>query len=264
MDTLFFMSTLSDLSDLTSAPDSDSESSESATSDIQVDNDDASDSSNSTVYIAWSSSPRQHPSTPVHHTVALPSDDDGDFLDASSPVKGPSPLKQTKRRKKGAIRRWANHRDTAPNRNEKLQNAIKHLESEGLTVGDLTEYIFNPLGVADKNLRWKHFFMKPGRGSQLLTWWVSPYSCQSGRKEVEEFAISFVEEKVAAEATRDDVLRNEQVSKTSVTGFSFEALYEKLENTSAKMITRVISAIATSKRQIKKGISVARLRTKKI
>ncbi|KAF9044014.1 hypothetical protein BJ165DRAFT_1347648 [Panaeolus papilionaceus] len=272
------MSYLSELSDLSSVPSSDSDSEGpgcSCSSDTDCNcsciSGSDSDTSDSTVYIQWSSSPRQLTSTPVQNAVPLP---DSESFDASSPVKGPSPLKAEKRRKKGARRRWANHRATkalitvpASDRNKRLQHAIEHLESEGLTVGDLTEYIFNPQSVAGNTLRWKHFFIKPGRGSQLLTWWVSPHACPSGRKEVEEFAISFVEEKVAGEATkmtREGTLRHEHVSKDSVTGFSFDKLFEQLQNTSAKIITRVILAITASKKQIKKGISVSRLRTKKI
>jgi hypothetical protein len=216
----------------------------------------------------WLSPPHTPPRRRANSLPPLSSEPD---FHPSSPIKGDRSQKNQIRRRKSQKKRL----ETLTKKNKEKANEATQREAElaervgmslqalaqnGLTLGGLCEYIFDPTNGMRAE-RWESFFRSLGRATRILNWWSGPGNSTSARDEVHEWAVNYVCNRVTSEAqsiTRSKLLHGVPIDSNSITSFSFKSLYENLASNVARVATRVLTAFSTSPRQIWAGVSKAR------
>lgn len=191
---------------------------------------------------------------------------------ASSPIVGTKEERQSIIRQKAARKRQATlaARKNATQEEEKaslnvrLNKVIKYLSEQDVSVGQLTEYIFNP-ECGQGTLRWDSFFRNRGQATQILNFWISSGNSPTAREEVREWAVNYVTQIVSQEArsvTQQGLLRYPIIGAGFIEQFSFNSLYTSLQQKYATVSMRIFESIATSARQLTSPLSPARLAKK--
>lgn len=142
-----------------------------------------------------------------------------------------------------------------------MKLALAALSNLRVTFGDLAEYVFDP--ETSNNVQWFDFFSKTGRATRILNWWVSSSNSATARKEVKEWAVSYVCKNMKQDARRvtsTQLLQTQDrlIDSDYLLNFSFSDLYSKLQQV-APVAMRVLRSFATSTRQLRTGLSPARI-----
>ncbi|KAJ8093914.1 hypothetical protein PM082_009785 [Marasmius tenuissimus] len=197
----------------------------------------------------------------------VPSSDPG--VAVSSPIVGSRAVRIQKTRKKGR-KKWAAtmadqklEKETmvAELRRKRLIETLDDLHKRGLGFGDLFDFVFDP-GEYQGNIRYQEFYRKEGWVTKALSQWMSN---ETARREVHNWAVEYVESVVRKEAkgiTTNGHLR-QPLSPEMLTSFSFFGLRKKLDDW-APTTMRLFSAFSTSARQLRDGLSSARIARKNL
>ncbi|KAG2008793.1 hypothetical protein CC2G_014185 [Coprinopsis cinerea AmutBmut pab1-1] len=146
------------------------------------------------------------------------------------------------------------------------RDVLAYMEKKELTFGDFVEYVFNPDNKRG-DIQWEEFFRKPTRVTRILDWWMSSANSATGRGQVEEWAVSLVENLVKEEArdvTGKGLARRKVINDDLVSKFSIDEWYNRLRNECATVTTRIFDAVSQSVRQVKKGLSEGRKARKRM
>lgn len=186
--------------------------------------------------------------------VTIPGSDATTFR-ASSPIVGTREQKKAIRRNKKNRRLAEACSDSGRARRLIFDSALKQLSDNNLTFGDLMEYVFDPL-MGQGSVRWGQFFVKPGRATQILNWWVSSKNSRSARSEVAGWAYDYTAGAVSDEArqvTKSKKLQTmgKAFDEQLVMSFSFDWCQDLLENTLAPVAMSVFRAFSDSGRERK-------------
>lgn len=151
--------------------------------------------------------------------------------------------------------------------------------SDVATLGDFLLHIFPGLLPGEKeedteqnvsnDFRWTQFFRGRRYLKRILSFWNSTMTPKGSRDELDEFAINRVcrllrKEAKTLTASEKFWSRNSEIDDDFVLGFDWANIHEDLASKSAPVSLRILRHIATSGRQIKKGISEAMRQRKNI
>ncbi|PSR76085.1 hypothetical protein PHLCEN_2v8691 [Hermanssonia centrifuga] len=134
----------------------------------------------------------------------------------------------------------------------KVKNTLTYLKDHHLTWGDIIEYILDPQHGKGQE-RWEGFFHSPRRVQQILNWWSSSRNSKTGRRTLQEWAVSYVAGAVGKEghaATKNGLLQSRKmtVDELFAMGFDIKRLYGQLDAI-CPTITRVLHAFSTTAKQ---------------
>lgn len=193
----------------------------------------------------------------------------------SSPVKGTREERKQKLKEKASKKRTATIRKkqeelsriTANKFEQDVEDALNFLAQRKIHFGEFLKFIFDPSKGQGK-VRWHEFFARRGDASQILDWWSSSANSQTGKEEVESWAVGHVAKMVAKEArvvTDSKILqtKDKSIDQEFVTSFSFTSMHKALENL-APIGMRMIRSFSTSQRAEKTHKERRKERTKTV
>ncbi|KAK0219336.1 hypothetical protein EDD85DRAFT_924132 [Armillaria nabsnona] len=201
-------------------------------------------------------------------------EDDKEFV-LSSPVRGTLAERKAARHKKGqkcwqeTVQVQKKAQDEAESRMiamaqaheeqrrvEVMEAALKILDDNALTMGDLMLHFFHP--AYNRQKKWTGFFQS-GHVGELLNMWVGQGNSHTGRIQVHKWACAYVCRIARAEATsvtRQGFLQSARANldATFFLNFSFSSLYGQLVHPSAASVTMsIFRAFSTSPHILKYG-----------
>lgn len=185
-----------------------------------------------------STSPLRHPFLPSIQT---------------SPLVGTREQRATQLKAKRTRRKEAAETEAGKAQQAFMDGILSQLSSKGVSFGDLMEYVFDPaLGQGD--IRYRQFFIRHGRATQILNWWTSSENSQTARSEVESWAFRYTAKVVkneAREVTKSKKLQTagKPVNEKFVMSFSYEKFQELLETTLAPVAMTMFRAFSVSGRE---------------
>ncbi|KAH7907965.1 hypothetical protein BJ138DRAFT_1013701 [Hygrophoropsis aurantiaca] len=195
---------------------------------------------------------------------SLPPLEYSEGFNPSSPYVGEKAARQAKKKAKGQQQEQAKAEEATAQRSRLLDPILAALTRHGLTIGDLMSYVFDPRNKQGKHC-WTGFFRFKGMATQILDSWVSKKNSSTGRNEVHNWAISYIQRIVKREArtiTKSGYLqsRNKPINAQYFLDFDFHKIYQHLREV-ATVATSIFEAFSISLKQ-SRSMSDARKATK--
>lgn len=184
-----------------------------------------------------------------------PGSPDAPFLPSifTSPVVGTQEERRAILQAKAARRKEEANNAAGVARRQAMDNILSQLSTQSISFGDLMDYVFDPeMGQGD--IRYRQFFIREGRATQILNWWTSSGNSDTGRNEVASWAFRYTAKVVkneAREVTKSKRLQTagKQVDEKFVMSFSYDRSRKWLESTSAPVMMMLLRAFSVSNRE---------------
>lgn len=135
-----------------------------------------------------------------------------------------------------------------------LRKVLSLLDSEQLKLWDLLEYVFNP-EYKQGRIRYSQFFVKKGRSTAILDWWLSPQNkAREAKDEINDWIADYITRIVSSEAravTQSRVLQTmkKTIDFRAVKDFDVDQLHSTLKQRSyAPFAMKVLEAFTTSRK----------------
>lgn len=200
------------------------------------------------------------PDMPAAATVAQveetpPGSPDAPFLAsiATSPIVGTRDERRAILQAKAARRKEESKTAAGLSRQHLMDDILSQLSAQSISFGDLMDYVFDPeMGQGD--IRYRQFFIREGRATQILNWWTSSGNSEKGRNEVASWAFRYTAKVVkneAREVTKSKRLQTagKLVDEKFVMSFSYDRYQKWLESRSAPVMMMLLRAFSVSNRE---------------
>ncbi|KIY43271.1 hypothetical protein FISHEDRAFT_68152 [Fistulina hepatica ATCC 64428] len=196
------------------------------------------------------------PRTPSRqHGQLLFADSSDPGVQMSTPIIGTRMQRSTIRREKSKRKRkeMKEHADEVQREVQvsRCRQILVQMAHDGVSLSDFMHFVFDPSNMQG-NIRYRQFFQEHGNATRILHWWAKD---KTGRDEVQEWAVRYVEELISAEArqvTKGGDLKSTKhtVDRSFVTRFSLSTIGDMLSTklrvaTWMIVITMILSCLGS-------------------
>lgn len=155
-----------------------------------------------------------------------------------------------------------------PAREAVFTSVLAELAAAELTWGDLVEWISDPDTSCPAENRYNGFLCSCRQVLQVLDQWTLWRNCLSGRRLVQEWALSYINGQVQKEgdkAMKSNILQSQKmrIDELFVLNFSLLGLYQQL-SAMGSTITAILHAFSTTPRQERAMTDKIRIRKQQV